>query len=357
MNLRWGLYVTSSICMLLGGVTSGSALAQAAQPSQPSAAMRSGTSYQNDTSLPLYYLPAWKGQKPKEHEGPENPKLPNHHVDSVDPVIQHTFESTAPMPLPILNFDGMDDTLCACAPPDTNGAVGETQYVQMTNSGYQVFDKTTGATTLGPKATSTIWAGFGGVCETGGAGDPIVMYDQLAKRWVITQFASNGSGPITDECVAVSTSSDATASYNRYGFHLGSNFFDYPHLGLWPDGYYMAMNVFDSAGQTYLGPQPFAFDRAAMLAGTPAPRIRSCRPASTDRSCPRSARPIRSCNTRAPMSTSSIDSMRTSLRRRIPRLPLSQDRPPQASRRCAVRRARACHSWGVPTTWMGSATG
>ena len=59
--------------------------------------------------------------------------------------------------------------------------------------------------------------------------------------------------------------SDATGTYNRYGFHLGSNFFDYPHLSVWPDGYYMSMNVFNSSGTSFLGPQPFAFDRAKML--------------------------------------------------------------------------------------------
>ena len=88
---------------------------------------------------------------------------------------------------------------------------------------------------------------------------------------MISQFASaTGNTPTTDECVAVSTSGDATGTYNRYGFHLGSNFFDYPHLAVWPDAYYMSMNVFNSDGTAYLGPQPFAFDRTAMLAGTTA---------------------------------------------------------------------------------------
>jgi hypothetical protein len=99
----------------------------------------------------------------------------------------------------------------------------------------------------------------------------VVLYDQLANRWLVSQFASaTGGAPITDECVAVSTTSDATGSYNRYGFHLGTNFFDYPKIGVWPDAYYMAMNVFNTAGSAFLGPQPFAFDRAAMLAGNPA---------------------------------------------------------------------------------------
>ena len=140
--------------------------------------------------------------------------------------------------------------------------------MQMVNEGFQVFDKTTGASLLGPSGISTIWSGFGGVCEFNGNGDPVVMYDQLADRWVISQFA--GASVPTDECVAVSTTSDATGSYHRYDFHLGSNFFDYPHLSVWPDGYYMSMNVFNSTGTSFLGPQPFAFDRAKMLAGLPA---------------------------------------------------------------------------------------
>ncbi len=121
---------------------------------------------------------------------------------------------------------------------------------------------------LGPVSIASVWSGFGGVCETAGHGDPVVLYDQLANRWLISQFA--GSSVPTDECIAVSTTSDATGSWNRYGFHLGSNFFDYPHLSVWPDAYYMSDNVFNSAGTLYLGPQPFAFNRAAMIAGTAA---------------------------------------------------------------------------------------
>src|SRR5260370_10656505 len=88
---------------------------------------------------------------------------------------------------------------------------------------------------------------------------------------MITQFASaTGGTPITDECVAISTTADATGTYARYGFHLGSNFYDYPKLSVWPDGYYMSMNVFNSTGTSYLGPQAFAFDRAKMLTNSPA---------------------------------------------------------------------------------------
>jgi hypothetical protein len=271
--------VFNAIVLLLGTTFTASALAQSQKPLQDEAAGRIvvGTSYQNDTSLPLYYLPEWKdGVSEDDRDAAENPKIPNHHVDSVDPVVQHTFSAVAQMPLPILNFDGMPNG-CGCAPPDTDGEVGETQYVQMTNAGYQVFNKATGVSVLGPVSTSSIWAGFGGVCETNGHGDPVVLYDQIAKRWVISQFAS-ATANITDECIAVSTTSDATGSYNRYGFHLGSNFYDYPHLGMWPDGYYMSMNVFNASGTAYLGPQPYAFNRTAMLTGAPATFLSTAAP-------------------------------------------------------------------------------
>jgi predicted lipoprotein with Yx(FWY)xxD motif len=232
-------------------------------------------SYHNDTSIPVRKMKPLPVVSKTEHEANENPKIPNKHQNSPDPVVQDRFAilpnvAIPNMPSPVLNFDGIPfpGVACNCAPPDTNGEVGATQYVQIANEGFQVFNKTNGASVLGPVGISTLWSGFGGPCESNGAGDPVVLYDQLANRWLISQFA--GVGVITDECVAVSTTSDATGSYNRYAFHLGSNFFDYPKLAVWPDAYYMAMNVFTPSNPTYLGPQPFALDRAKMLAGLPA---------------------------------------------------------------------------------------
>jgi len=264
--------ILSAVLLAIGATAAMSA--SAAEPQMLGAkGVVVGTSYQNDVSLPLYYLPEWQG--PTDDEGEEreaalNPKVPNHHIDSADPVVQHLHTPNPAMPSPILSFNGIPfpGVGCNCAPPDTDGEVGDTQYVQMVNEGFQVFDKATGNSLVGPTGISALWSGFGGVCETSGHGDPVVLYDQLANRWLISQFA--GSSIPTDECVAISTTSDATGSYFRYGFHLGTNFFDYPHLGVWTDGYYMAMNVFNSSGTAFLGPQPFVFDRNAMLSGNPA---------------------------------------------------------------------------------------
>jgi hypothetical protein len=231
-----------------------------------------GQSTRNDTSPPLREMKQLPYTGKSQHEANKNPKVPHTHKDTNDPVVQsgETFAPSASMPGTQNNFDGVPfpGVACNCAPPDTDGEVGATQYVQIVNEGYQVFDKATGASLLGPSGIQTIWGGFGGVCQNNGSGDPVVLYDQLANRWIISQFA--GVAVPTDECIAVSTTSDATGSYNRYAFHLGSNFFDYPKLSVWPDGYYMSMNVFNSSGTAYLGPQPFAFDRTRMLLGLPA---------------------------------------------------------------------------------------
>jgi hypothetical protein len=170
-----------------------------------------------------------------------------------------------------LNFEGLGlgqyGFVLQAAPPDTNGVVGATQYVQWVNLEFAVFDKNTGALVAGPTFGNAIWAGFGGQCQTSNSGDPIVQYDKIANRWVLTQFAVNTTPFL--QCVAVSTTSDATGTYNRYAFSFGNNFNDYPKLGVWPDAYYISFNMFLN-GQTFIGPDACAMDRNAMLAGTAA---------------------------------------------------------------------------------------
>jgi hypothetical protein len=183
-----------------------------------------------------------------------------------------------------LNFDGQsaqDNRNLfgfAFVPPDTNGAVGATQFVQMVNVTIAVYDKSTGGLELGPAAIHTLWKGFGGLCEFGGGTptfadgcDPVVLYDHLAGRWLVTQLQYDTTFTHTAECIAVSTSSDATGSYNRYEFAFGSNFPDYPKFGIWPDAYYNTINVFPPHG--FAGAEACAFDRNAKLGGAPASAV------------------------------------------------------------------------------------
>ena len=156
------------------------------------------------------------------------------------------------------------------APPDTTGEAGITQYVQWVNAAFAVFDKATGTKLYGPAAGSTLWTGFGGPCESHNDGDPIVQYDQLANRWVMTQFALVSGNFM--QCVAVSQTDDALGAWHRYAFAYDS-FPDYPKLSVWPDAYYITFNMFGATGSSFTGGRVCAYDRAKMLNGLPATQI------------------------------------------------------------------------------------
>lgn len=187
-----------------------------------------------------------------------------------DPVIQHTVAGNTPTAG--LNFEGLGagqyGFTVASAPPDTNGTVGATQYVQWVNSYFAIFNKSTGALVAGPTAGNTMWSGFGGGCQSNNDGDPVILYDKQAQRWVFSQFSVTTTPYL--QCVAVSTTSDATGTYNRYSFQY-SNFDDYPKMGVWSDAYYETFNMFN--GNTFVGADACAYDRSAMLAGTTATQV------------------------------------------------------------------------------------
>ncbi len=208
-----------------------------------------------------------------------------------DPVLQVRAPRTS-MPAPLLSFAGNSSadntTLLGITPipPDTNGDVGPNHYVQMINLVFSVYDKA-GNRLYGPAANNTLWTGFGGPCETSNQGDPIVLYDPLADRWVLSQFGfgedmTGTPVPPFFECIAVSATSDPTGSYHRYAFQF-TKFPDYPKLGVWPDGYYMTINQFNGSdpdtgqpnafGTNYQGVGAVAFDRSQMLSGSTASMI------------------------------------------------------------------------------------
>src|SRR3954453_13930343 len=171
------------------------------------------------------------------------------------------------------SFEGIGVGLGAFAPssnpPDVNGRVGATQYVQWNNTSFAVFNKSTGALQYGPAAGNTLFQSLGGVCASHNDGDPVVSYDILAGRWVDSQFVVGGpTGGASHQCIAVSQTQDATGAWYLYDFVTdAANFVDYPHTGVWPDGYYMSAHVFNSAGTALVGARVYVFERDKMIAG------------------------------------------------------------------------------------------
>ena len=193
---------------------------------------------------------------------------------SSDGALQQTAYTSGGIVTPLLNFEGLGNGFpnfsVDSAPPDTNGAVGDTQYVQWVNESFAVFDKNTGAELAGPIAGNQMYQSLGAKhpCAVNNDGDPIAQYDKANKRWILTQFSvTNGSSVGYWQCIAVSQSSDATGAYNVYAFRQ-PNFNDYPKIGVFNGVYFATYNIFK--GNTFIGPRLCAYDSAALRAGTSA---------------------------------------------------------------------------------------
>ncbi|RIK10624.1 MAG: hypothetical protein DCC49_02940 [Acidobacteria bacterium] len=179
------------------------------------------------------------------------------------------------IPSPTLTFDGINaSSPGAGLPPDPTGAAGPNHYMQATNRTIAVYDKT-GGTSLSPFASSAIWAGMGGICSTSNSGDPIVLYDRAADRFFYSEVAFNRDGygaPIAPfyTCMAVSATGNPTGAWNRYSFVSPTGqLMDYPKYGRWTDGYHMTSWLFNMTTGAFEGMLAAAFDRNAMIAGSP----------------------------------------------------------------------------------------
>jgi uncharacterized repeat protein (TIGR02543 family) len=198
-------------------------------------------------------------------------------------VVQASFNTTISSALPSLSTTsglnilgvgvGFPGYSTQASVPDTNGAVGTTQYVQFVNDSFAVFNKSTGSVAYGPATGNTLFQGLGAPCASNPNLDETVQFDQLANRWVVL-MPVGGAPPYL--CVAVSTTSDAVnGGWNLYSFQppvsklcgcrLGP---DYAKLTVWPDGYYITYNA--SLGGSYEGPYACAVNRNAVLSGAAA---------------------------------------------------------------------------------------
>lgn len=184
-----------------------------------------------------------------------------------DPVLQDKMENTRADATVGQNFSGIDN-LSGVAPPDTDGDVGPNHYMQMVNLAFQIWDKN-GNSLYGPADGITLWDGFTGPWSGTNDGDPIVLYDEYADRWIASQFSlpNYPSGPFY-ELVAVSVTGDPTGAWYQYAYEF-ADMPDYPKFGVWPDGYYFTINQFAPPSLSWAGAGVCVLDRAAMISGDP----------------------------------------------------------------------------------------
>ena len=218
-----------------------------------------------DRTIPEAWADDWKSEDPLAAKSRES-----------------ALNSPEVMPGPTLTFNGvLSNNLLTTfgttsMPPDTVGDVGPNHYFQSTNFGvFQIYNKAgvaIGATT----AINTLFSGLpsNNKCRLRNNGDVVVNYDPMADRWLISQFAltddGGDAGAPTYQCIAVSQTGDPTGAYFAYAFKApNKNFADYPHWGVWTDGYYLAVHEFNVPGTAYVQGGFFAFNRDKMLVGDP----------------------------------------------------------------------------------------
>ncbi|MDR3492246.1 MAG: hypothetical protein P4M12_09440 [Gammaproteobacteria bacterium] len=249
------------------------------KPAQPLSTLSVSTALYHDVSLPLVDMKMTVPTSVKNHIVPLG-RLPFYH-SPVKNVMQRdtAIQTTLRLPLPVtpgvamqglgsgfVNADGTPYSVTS-TPSDVNLDVGRNFIVQWVNTSFAVFDKA-GRLLQGQIPGNTLWSGFPGRCATNNDGDPIVKYDRLANRWVMTQFVS--SAPYR-QCIAISQTEDPRGAYNRYEFDFGNSFNDYGKLGVWPDAYYMSFNIFQN--NNFAGGQACAFERDKMLVGDASARM------------------------------------------------------------------------------------
>lgn len=238
--------------------------------------------------LPPVYMPPRYRLLNEGEPPPIRISQPATRISSEQPAVQ----ALAPMPAPTANFAGLgfSETITGGQagrgwPPDTNGDVGPTYYIQTVNTSFGVFNKSNG-TQVTAFTINNLWSvsGTSTPCLNENAGDPVVLHDARNDRWVITDFAFafSGGNPVMPfyECIAVSKTNDPVGGgWRFYAVRMDTNasggppsgtLNDYPKFGFWNNGcLYMGANGFTEPAGSYAGSIVASFSTTDMYAGNP----------------------------------------------------------------------------------------
>ncbi len=226
------------------------------------------------TSIKDLPKPVHRGEVNKKRHAGQNNIVPGKGLPKgADPLVkflkttQRRIQNT-----PLLTFEAAND---GATPSDPTGAPGPNHYVMAYNTAFKIFDKS-GQVLVPETALSALFPGHTS------DGDPIVLYDQFADRFVITNFDITATP--NKLLVAVSQTADpVNGGWYVYPFEIpgttSSNFIDYPKFSIWSDGYYITSNKDATTASTdnvvYVmeRDQMIAGNQSAQLIGFPLPGI------------------------------------------------------------------------------------
>src|SRR5688572_27221304 len=153
--------------------------------------------------------------------------------------------------LPKFSFEGISEAQVNSGVPDVNGDISRDYFVEIVNATFfKVYDKS-GQAISGLISANSIWSQV----QQMSAGDPILLYDQEADRWFLTEFPSNNR-----VLLAVSVTNDPLGSWDAYAFQT-PRFPDFPKYGIWNDAFYLTTN---EGGPNF---PLYAFNRSDLLNG------------------------------------------------------------------------------------------
>ncbi|HKQ06744.1 MAG TPA: C25 family cysteine peptidase [Blastocatellia bacterium] len=252
--------------------------AQGERPSGPEVVQMVGPVSQDLDLRQLANIPG-KGEE-DEVRRTRHPMVPNQQAQGMDdPELTFRPQALSSMPATSVSFDGINqfNSSCACLPPDTHGDVGPNHYILSVNSSIQIYNKS-GTTLSGPTNFNSFFSALGTSTPCGNnqnEGDGFILYDHIANRWVISDFAFTGSGSVNYQCVGVSKTADpVSGGWWLYAVQVDPSnptwLGDYPKFGLWPDAYYFSVNLFDQ-NDDFQGVRVYALNRSQMINGTGAP--------------------------------------------------------------------------------------
>jgi hypothetical protein len=246
-----------------------------------------------DTTPPLRELPTVvPGEAPSADVGERGPGSPADNGHQRDGALQTAAVANTIAP-PLFTFEGPSnaDNIRIYAPqfpngvnpPDPDGDVGRNHYVAMVNLTFAIYTKQ-GRLLFGPAPLGSLWQNFPIDECTEPSGDPIVVYDELSDRWILTQFTTRGLASVPPappvppnpfyNCVAISATDDPLGPYHRYAFVTpGTNFPDYPKYGVFGDGLYITTREFANQGTSPESIGIYAIDRKALVKGDPSPTV------------------------------------------------------------------------------------
>ncbi|MBZ9631122.1 T9SS type A sorting domain-containing protein [Salegentibacter sp. LM13S] len=159
-----------------------------------------------------------------------------------------------PVKAPYFTFEAASTQ---ATPTDPTGAAGPNHYVNGWNSAFSIFDKS-GNRIMEPASLASI----GGEFTNETLGDPIILYDDFADRFIISQFSDTPESFL----IAVSQGPDPiNDGWYTYRFTTNGVLPDYPKISVWGDGYYITTNKNSRTAAT--SQVVYALERDQMLNG------------------------------------------------------------------------------------------